>query len=107
MSGAAHTPGPWVVNPIQLNQVCTHDAAHEVAFVTVLHPAAVTVANAQLIAAAPELLDLARLVLRGLKSGAIKAKPIMDMDPNAASVDIRPLAEIAGHAISKATGGRA
>jgi len=53
---AAHTPGPWAVNPLMLNQIATADAAHEVAQATVLHPAVVTVANARLIAAAPDLL---------------------------------------------------
>jgi len=107
MSKAKHSPGPWVVNPLQLNQVCMADASYEVAMAAVLHPAAVTVANARLMAAAPELLDLARLVLRGLQSGSIKARAVMDMDPNAACVDIRPLSEIVRTAIANATGEKA
>lgn len=51
MSTTKHTPGPWAVNPVQLNQVATADAAFEVAMATVLHPAEVTIANARRIVA--------------------------------------------------------
>lgn len=42
-----HTAGPLAVNPLQLNQICAADASCEVAMVTVMHPAAVTVENAR------------------------------------------------------------
>ena len=45
------------------------------------------------------LLDFAKLVLRGLKSGAVKSKPIIELDPDAAQLDMRPLADIARTAI--------
>ncbi len=54
----AHTPGPWVVNPIQLDQVCTSDAKCVIARAMILHPGASTFANARLIALAPELLQM-------------------------------------------------
>ena len=53
-----HTPGPWVVSPIQLNQICTADARMEVARAIVYSNAHETIANARLIAAAPELLEM-------------------------------------------------
>ena len=59
-----HTPGPWAVNPVQLDQICTADARMEVARATVFRDAHgtianahETIANAQLIAAAPDLLE--------------------------------------------------
>ena len=52
-----HTPGPWVVNPIQLNQIATPDARLEIARATVLRDQHETIANARLIAAAPDLLE--------------------------------------------------
>jgi hypothetical protein len=53
-----HTPGPWVVNPIQLNQIATADAKLEIARATVLRDQHETIANARLIAAAPALIEL-------------------------------------------------
>lgn len=61
-------------------------------------------ANARLIAAAPDLLDFVRLVIRGLNSGAIKARPIMDMDPNADEIKTKSIAAIAVSLIAKAEG---
>ena len=55
---AAHTPGPWVVNPIQLDQVVTANATRVIARATLLGDAAVTIANARLMASAPELLEM-------------------------------------------------
>jgi hypothetical protein len=55
---AAHTPGPWVVNPIQLDQICSADASVVIARAMILHPAASTIANARLMASAPELLGM-------------------------------------------------
>jgi hypothetical protein len=48
-----------------------------------------------------ELLKFAQLVLRGLESGAVRAKSIIDMDPEAERLDMRPLVDIARHAIAK------
>lgn len=47
MSTPQHTQGLLAVNPLQLNQIATADGAFEVAMVTVLHPAQVTVDNAR------------------------------------------------------------
>lgn len=54
-----------------------------------------------------DLLKFAKLVLRGLESGAVKAKPIIDMDPEAEQLEMRPLEVIARAAIAKAQGGAA
>ena len=54
-----------------------------------------------------ELLELAQLLLRGLESGNIKAKPIIEMDDDAPMVQMQSLASIARAAIAKATGGDA
>ena len=51
-----------------------------------------------------ELLALARLLLRGLDSGNVKAKPIIEMDDDAPMVQMQSLASIARAAIAKATG---
>ena len=51
-----------------------------------------------------ELLALARLLLRGLDSGSVKAKPIIEMDDDAPMVQMQSLASIARAAIAKATG---
>lgn len=60
-------------------------------------------ANARLIAAAPNLLDVLNLVLRGLKSGAVKSQPIMpEIDENATSVHPVTLQSIVQTAITKA-----
>ena len=64
-------------------------------------------ANARLIAAAPELLAFAQFVLKGIASGSIKASPFMDMDPNAASLDLKTVGGYAAEVIAKATGSAA
>ena len=51
-----HTSGPWVLNPIQPNQIATADAKLEIARATVLADHGETIANTRLIAAAPDLL---------------------------------------------------
>lgn len=61
-----HTPGPWVVNPIQLNQIATPDARLEIARATVLRDQHETIANARLIAAAPELLEALKAIVKSL-----------------------------------------
>lgn len=78
-----HAPGPWfqsdsfgpddrgtgVSNEKYLVAACTGYWGRDGA-----------IANARLIAAAPELLEFAQLVLRGIESGHIKAKPFFDMN---------------------------
>lgn len=56
-----HTPGPWVVNPSQLDQIATAAAKQEIAWATGLNDQHETIANARLIAAAPDLLDVLKL----------------------------------------------
>lgn len=65
-------------------------------------------ANALLAAAAPELLDFALLVLRGIESGHIKAKPFLDMNALVGdSMPMRTIGEAARDVIAKATGEKA
>lgn len=53
-----HTPGPWVPNPLMLDQICTYGGKPTVvAYAYRDMPADIVIANANLIAAAPELLD--------------------------------------------------
>lgn len=55
---AKHTPGPWVPNPMMLDQICTYGGEPTVvAYAYRDMPADIVIANANLIAAAPELLD--------------------------------------------------
>lgn len=60
MSEVKHTPGPWVVNPLQLNQICTKENPKEIAKASVSPHAGITaeqaIANAQLMAASESLL---------------------------------------------------
>ena len=59
-------------------------------------------AEIELTAERDMLVDFAKLVLRGLESGAVKSKLIIDMDPDAEQLDMRPLADIARAAIAAA-----
>lgn len=70
-----HTPGPWVVNPIQPNQIATADAKQEIARATVLNDQHETIANARLIAAAPDLLDALKLCEGNIDSLLASAHP--------------------------------
>lgn len=47
MRAPQHTQGLLTVNPVQLNQIATSDGSLEVAMVTALHPAEVTIDNAR------------------------------------------------------------
>ena len=108
---AKHTPGPWRSEPCYRSgytvwggtdavPVCVVDTQDdEGRFGTIKNEA-----DARLIAAAPDLLSFAKLVLRGLESGVVRAKPVIDVDPDAEQVDMRPLATIARAAIAKAEG---
>lgn len=62
----AHTPGPWIVNPLLLSQVGSVAGAlpMDVAFATGGKPHEEIAANARLIAAAPELLKVLRIAVR-------------------------------------------
>ena len=55
---AKHTPGPWVPNPLMLDQICTYGGEPTVvAYAYRDMPADIVIANANLIAAAPDLLE--------------------------------------------------
>lgn len=60
-----HTPGPWEVNSIFANKITTADTKSEIAWAIILSDHDETIANACLIAAAPDLL----LALRNLELG--------------------------------------
>lgn len=57
MSTAKHTPGPWAVNPIMRDQICTFDGLKALAIANRDGDPYEVMATAQLIAAAPELLE--------------------------------------------------
>ena len=103
-----HTPGPWqyVFEGGTTAFITESDGSTIICIRTTENTTAHKnlAANARLIAAAPDLLSLAKLVLRGLESGAIKARPTIDIDLDAEQVDMRPLAVIARAAIAKAEG---
>lgn len=63
----AHTPGPWTVNPIRPVQVATDtDTPQLVATAAADGDPYTAIANARLIAAAPELLEALKEVTRCL-----------------------------------------
>jgi hypothetical protein len=105
-----HTKGPWVVNPIQLIQICTADARMEVARATVYSNAHESIANARLIATAPELLDelkkLYRAYVNLLETGRDR---IVAAGGQCDSVELMEAADqylkSSRAAIAKATGG--
>lgn len=52
-----HTPGPWAVNPLKLDQICTADGSQCIAEANRnVANAQQVIADARLIAAAPDLL---------------------------------------------------
>lgn len=57
MSEIKHTPGPWAVNPLMRDQICTADGAKEIAKASRDGNPYEVMATTQLIAAAPELLE--------------------------------------------------
>lgn len=61
-----HTPGPWKVDPKHDEHVITEDSL-TVASMDIFRPDAL--ANARLIAAAPELLEAARAILQCREDG--------------------------------------
>lgn len=64
--------------------------------------------DARLVTAAPELLEFAQLVLRGIDSGHIKAKPFLDMNALVGeSIPMRTIGDAAREVIAKATGEKA
>lgn len=94
----AHTPGPWVVNPIQLNQIATADARMEIARATVLNDQHETITNAKLMAAAPDLLEALSAFLRAPSVGS--------NGPGSSTIVVQDFnLRAARDAIAKATGG--
>lgn len=94
-----HTPGPWVVNLIQLNQIATADAKLEIARATVLRDQHKTIANARLIAAAPDLLE----ALKACNQALIEAADFMPINCEAAAL-CEQAECISNAAIAKAMG---
>ncbi|WP_248321992.1 hypothetical protein [Caballeronia sp. Sq4a] len=101
-----HTPGPWKAVRAPHGPIDVFDSG-ERDIVTVYGGGTNgdKEANARLIAAAPELLEFAELVLRGIESGHIKAKPFLDMNALVGeSIPMRTIGDAAREAIAKATG---
>ncbi|CAA2107713.1 hypothetical protein [Variovorax paradoxus] len=101
---AQYTPGPWTIG--EYNRILT--ANGETLKVEGIALPNVSCdefrANGRLIASAPELLAFARFILQGVRSGAIKAAPYTDMDPNAASLELKTVGGYAAEVIATATG---
>ncbi|MFM0135054.1 hypothetical protein [Caballeronia grimmiae] len=96
-----HTPGPWTVARGSWSE--DGNAQYELEGIKV-----VQAADAYLIAAAPDLLGFAELVLRGIESGHIKAKPFLDMNTLVGdSIPMRTIGDAAREVIAKATGEKA
>lgn len=64
-------------------------------------------ADARLMAVAPELLQFAELVVKGLESGNIKAKPVFVPDFDGSQMTLGSLLDLGRKVIVKATGGAA
>lgn len=96
-----HTPGPWGVERGDWSE--EGNVRFELTGIKVLKAA-----DARLIAAAPDLLAFAELVLRGIESGHIKAKPFLDMNAIVGeSIPMRTIGDAAREVIAKAAGARA
>lgn len=115
MTALKHTPGPWHVEAVDYSSSSFYIRGSDSngrrmswGKGAVAHLPRSTVmpseANAKLIAAAPELLDFALLVLSGIQAGHVKAKPFLDLsDPDAESAPMMSVAEAARAVIIKAT----
>lgn len=107
-----HTPGPWEYERRGWegqyiwgndDRIPGPDKRRFIADVSLAYDGAE--ANARLIAAAPELLEFAQLVLRGIESGHIKAKPFFDMNAIVGEdLQTQTIGGAARAVIAKATG---
>jgi hypothetical protein len=114
-----HTPGPWsiwtsnsfrrIVSDVTRREVLCgtvqrSDGCPDLYFPNGGHEGP----DARLITAAPDLLEFAELVLRGIESGHIKAKPFLDMSALVGeSIPMRTIGDAAREVIAKATGEKA
>ncbi|MDR5776243.1 MULTISPECIES: hypothetical protein [unclassified Caballeronia] len=113
-----HTRGPWMLLPDEADKpyvrIRGSIAGTRFKIANVLKPiyegapdweVEETRANVALVAAAPDLLEFAELVLRGIDSGHIKAAPFLDMNALVGdSIPMRTIGEAARAVIAKATG---
>jgi hypothetical protein len=111
-----HTPGPWFVEQVDYLSSSFYIRGTDCkgrrmssAKGAVAHLPRSTVmpseANARLIAAAPDLLDFALLVARGIEQGHIKAKQFLDLsNADAESLQPQTIGGLAQTVIAKATG---
>jgi hypothetical protein len=108
-----YTPGPWINHGRITQPGLPHSAVAAKTLIARVYSEAFgdeaqEVANARLIAAAPELLDFALLVLSGIESGHIKAKPFLDMNALVGdSIPMRTIGDAAREVLAKATGEKA
>lgn len=94
-----HTPGPWHV--AAGNQI--RSAKHQISHIWMMRNGEGK-ANAQLIAAAPELFEVLLFIKRGLDSGHIKAPPFLDFsNPNAETLELQHPSALVNSVIAKAT----
>ena len=104
-----HTPGPWAILS-RKHGIFTVGREGAKTFVTAIDtldsdPLQRRIADARLIAAAPDLLAAAMLVLRGVEGGSIVLRaPCVNVDPNAENLDLRSVADVLRDVITRATG---
>jgi hypothetical protein len=94
----SHTPGPWIVtNEDPPRILATDDRATVVAVTTAPRSNPSNMADARLIAAAPELLEALKKIVR-------RAFPVSGSDAMDLRRDLHHIQEIALQAIAKAEG---
>ncbi len=102
-----HTPGPWmVVRELRGNEEAVADLCNETWVIQEAgRPLGEFLADANLIAAAPDLLAFAQFVLLGLETGRVKCGPILDFDgASEQEVPMTTLHAMARKVIAKSAG---
>jgi hypothetical protein len=95
-----HTPGPWWIAENRTRLVVK--SAHRI--VAYLPIAADRTEDARLLASAPRLLAVARLMLHGVETRSLPNPVMIDLsDLRAASFPLRPLSDILREALTQAT----
>lgn len=106
MAAAGNTPAPWRAEPWTCHAATTI-LVDDASIVTGKRIVAECESeeDARLIAAAPDLLEFAVFVMRGIEQGHIKAKQFLDFsDADAENLQPQTIGGLAQKVISKATG---
>lgn len=99
---AAFTPGPWEAAGQFVRTARRIEDMRGLGIAECLPENPNRVADARLIAAAPDLLAVAEFFLRGIEGGHIKCAAYIDFDPNAAQLEMKSPADRLRAAIAKA-----